>query len=78
VLPSDGSFTNAIITLSGEALKAMTSSLVKSTNWASQVKQWLQWTGFNDVWLFPESVTVYNFIPIFRTRLIHCYRHLYQ
>lgn len=42
-------------------------------NWASSVRDLLQNSGFNDVWLYPESVNSNIFIPVLRNRLIDIY-----
>ena len=40
-----------------------------SKSWTSNVRKLLQESGFNDVWLYPESVNVNSFIIMFRNRL---------
>ena len=44
-----------------------------AVNWASKVRDLLQNTGFHDVWMYPSSVNIKMFIPIFRNRLIDIY-----
>ena len=39
---------------------------VRHANWAKQVRDMLQNSGFNDVWCFPESVNATMFIPLLR------------
>ena len=34
-------------------------------NWANKVKHLLDSSGFADVWIYPESVVLNKFIPIF-------------
>ena len=41
--------------------------------WTNKVKALLQRTGFYDIWLFPASVNLKIFLPIFRNRLIDIY-----
>ena len=49
-------------------------SLNKNSNvWTNKVKALLQNTGFYDVWLFPDSVNLKRFVPLFRNRLIDMY-----
>jgi len=40
-----------------------------TNNWSSKVRDILNQTGFNDVWLFPESVNSNQLIPLLKTRL---------
>ena len=40
-----------------------------NSSWAAKVKNLLQRNGFFDVWMFPESVNINAFIPIFHLRL---------
>lgn len=42
-------------------------------NWASKVRDLLQNTGFHEVWMYPSSVNINMFVPIFRTRIIDMY-----
>ena len=42
-------------------------------NWVTKVRDLLQNAGFNDVWLFPASVNIKVFIPVFKNRLIDIY-----
>ena len=42
-------------------------------NWITKVRNPLQQNGFNNVWLFPSSVNIKQFIPILRSRLIDIY-----
>ena len=42
-------------------------------NWVAKVRDMLQSTGFNDVWLYPNSVNIKIFTPIFRNRLVDLY-----
>ena len=42
-------------------------------NWLSEIRNLLQQSGFNDVWLFPRSVNIKQFTPILRSRLIDLY-----
>ena len=42
-------------------------------NWLSKIRNLLQQSGFNDVWLFPRSVNIKQFTPILRSRLIDLY-----
>ena len=44
-----------------------------ATNWISKVRDIIQSTGFNDVWLFPESVNIHAFVPVLRNRLRDIY-----
>ena len=44
-----------------------------SNLWTNKVKALLQRTGFYDIWLFPASVNLKIFLPIFRNRLIDIY-----
>lgn len=39
------------------------------SNWTSKVKALLERSGFNDVWLYPESVNIDIFLKILHTRL---------
>ena len=38
-----------------------------TNNWSSKVRDILNQTGFNDVWLFPESVNSNQLIPLLKT-----------
>ena len=40
-------------------------------NWANKVKNILDSSGFADVWIYPESVVVNKFIPIFKGKKIY-------
>ena len=42
-------------------------------NWANKVKNLLESSGFADVWIYPESVILDKFIPIFSNRLKDIY-----
>ena len=42
-------------------------------NWLSKIRNLLQQSVFNDVWLFPCSVNIKQFTPILRSRLIDMY-----
>ena len=42
-------------------------------NWLCKIRNLLQQSGFNDVWLFPCSVNIKQFTPILRSRLIDMY-----
>lgn len=42
-------------------------------SWSSKVKNLLQHSGFADVWLYPESVDIKKFIPMFHCRLKDIY-----
>ena len=44
-------------------------SRINVINWSSKVRNMLQSSGFEDVWLFPDSVNFKLFIPVLRTRL---------
>jgi hypothetical protein len=44
-----------------------------STNWASKLKSILQSAKFSEVWLYPDSVNIKLFVPIFRNRLRDIY-----
>ena len=46
---------------------------VRHANWAKQVRDMLQNSGFNDVWCFTESVNETIFIPLLRHRLREIY-----
>lgn len=43
------------------------------SNWSTKVKHLLEHSGFQDVWLFPESVIVNKFIPLLKCRLRDLY-----
>ena len=43
-------------------------------NWASRVSNILQGCGYNDIWTFPSSVTVNNFIPLLKDLYIKSWR----
>ena len=40
-----------------------------SKNWSKNVKNLLETTGFCEIWLYPESVDIDRFMPIFTTRI---------
>jgi hypothetical protein len=42
-------------------------------NWASKVKKLLDECGFGEVWLYPRSVDINAFIPIFKRRCYDIY-----
>ncbi|XP_053403102.1 uncharacterized protein LOC128558242 [Mercenaria mercenaria] len=42
-------------------------------NWLYKVKNMLNLSGFGEIWLFPSSVDVKQFIPVFKSRLIDTY-----
>jgi hypothetical protein len=44
-----------------------------TTNWASRVREILQSSGLNEVWLYPNSVKINWFVPILRNRLRDIY-----
>ena len=56
-----------------EKLRKKAESNVRVINWASRVRDLLQNAGFNDVWLFPHSVNINKFAPLFRQRLVDIY-----
>ena len=41
-----------------------------SVVWLTKLKKLLEQNGFADVWMYPGSVDVKAFIPVFKTRLI--------
>ena len=41
--------------------------------WTNRVKTLLKNTGFNEIWLFPESIIPEKFLPLFETRLKDIY-----
>ncbi|MEW8545252.1 MAG: hypothetical protein AB2693_17140, partial [Candidatus Thiodiazotropha sp.] len=43
------------------------------SSWTSKVKNLLERNGFQDVWMYPESVNVNVFMPIFQNRLRDVY-----
>ena len=47
--------------------------MINVINWSSKVRNLLQNAGFEDVWLFPDSVNLKLFIPVLRTRLRDTY-----
>ena len=44
-----------------------------TTSWTAKVKYLLEYSGFPDVWLFPESVNIKTFLPLFQSRLRDIY-----
>ena len=44
-----------------------------TTSWTAKVKYLLEHSGFPDVWLFPESVNIKIFLPLFQSRLRDIY-----
>ena len=44
-----------------------------TTNWVSNVRDILQSSGLNDVWLFPSSVRIDSFVLVLRSRLTDIY-----
>jgi len=44
-----------------------------ATNWASNVRDILQSTGLNEVWLYPSLVRIDSFVPVLRSRLRDIY-----
>ena len=43
------------------------------STWSSKIKHLFERSGFPDVWLFPESVNINKFIPLFQCRLRDLY-----
>ena len=39
-------------------------------NWHSNVKNLLEYNGFAEIWMYPDSVFSYNFIPVLSQRLM--------
>ena len=44
-----------------------------AVNWLSKVKYLLEYNGFADIWMYPDSVIASHFIPVLRQRLMDTY-----
>jgi hypothetical protein len=64
---------NCILNVILRDQRNFTEQNVLTTNWASRVREILQSSGFNEVWLYPNSVKIKWFVPILRNRLRDIY-----
>ena len=60
-------------TLNLEMRNEVQSDPNSTTSWTAKVKYLLEHSGFPDVWLFPESVNIKTFLPLFQSRLRDIY-----
>ena len=61
---------NCIVNSVHNEMKSNIENDANSLFWLTKFKQLLEQNGFADVWMYPGSVNVKAFIPVFKTRLI--------
>ena len=61
---------NCIVNSVYNEMKSSIENDANSLFWLTKLKQLLEQNGFADVWMYPGSVNVKAFIPVFKTRLI--------